>query len=295
MATPRKQLKKLAPFAYVTPITLILLVFVVGSLAISAVLGFTRYNIISPPTFSGLSNYLRLPDDIKFVKTVRNTAVLLLLITPLNTILGLVLSVFLNHNRKRFFGRLANWAVFVPFLCSGAVVGIVWREFLNGNFAPIVKAFGLFGINPAMLLGSGSTALLVTALICVWKDLGYYAVIYSAGLLSIPESYYEAARVDGAGPVSRFLNITLPLMKPSIILVAFLSATTALSVIDMILTMTGGGPNNATATVVVYAYSMCFGSGNAGYAMAIANILLIVVLCIVFLQRRVLSKDVSEV
>lgn len=116
------------------------------------------------------------------------------------------------------------------------------------------------------------------------------------GLLGISESFYEAAKVDGAGTVTRFFRITLPMLKPTIILAVFLSITSSLQCFDLIYTMTGGGPNNASTTLVIYAYSLCFaGSSSAGYAMAVSNILFVVILVIAMLQRGMMKREASEI
>lgn len=290
-----ENMKRFTPYGYITPIIVLLLLFVVCSVVISIVLGFTKYNIINPPVFKGLDNYARLISDPKFLKSLKNTIKLMLVIVPLQTVLGIVLAVFLVSNRKRVLGRIANSVIFIPFLCSGAVVGVVWKEFLNGGNQALEAFFGLFHVNPAMFLGDAATALVTVGLIAVWKDIGYYAVIYSSGLLSISDTYYEAAKVDGAGVVKRFFTITLPLLKPTIILVFFLSVTTSFKILDLIITMTGGGPNNASTTLVLYAYTLCFRGGNAGFAMAISNVLLLITMGFALLQRRWIRKEASEI
>lgn len=288
-------IRKAEPYCYIAPIALILILFVVGSVIISIVLGFTKYNIMQPPVFRGLDNYSKLLTDSKFIKALKNTLKLMVMIVPLQTFLSIVTATFLVANRKRFLGKLANCIIFIPVLCSNAVVGVVWRELLNGKLPLIEKFFGLFGIKPSMLLGDAKTALTVVAMVAIWKTLGYYVVIYSSGLLGISETFYEAAKVDGAGKVKSFFLITLPMLKPTIILGIFLSITSSLQCFDLIFTLTGGGPNNASTTLVVYAYSKCFSSGSAGYAMAISNVLFLVILFVALLQQRMIRRDASEI
>ncbi len=285
----------IAPYLYITPITLILLLFVIGSVMISIVLGFTKYNIITPPVFEGLDNYIRLASDSVFLKALINTLKLIALIVPLQTVLGIAVSVFLVANRKRMLGKLANCIIFIPVLCADAVVGVVWRELLNGHFPVVEAVFGVFGIDPSLLLGSSKTALIVVGMVAVWKYMGYFSVIYSSGLLGISDTYYEAAKVDGAGKIRCFFSITLPMLKPTIIMAVFFSLTQSLRCFDLIFNLTGGGPNNATTTLVLYAYNSCFGSSRAGYAMAISNILLLVVLLIALLQSRMMRREASEI
>lgn len=295
MEEKKKRLKKAGPYLYIAPIAIILVIFVIGSVMVSIVLGFTKYNIMTEPVFQGLKNYTKLIADSKFRKALKNTLELMVLIVPLQTVLGIVLSVFLVANRNHFLGKLANSIVFIPVICAPAVVGVVWRELLNGKI-PVVEAFfGLFGIEPSMLLGDAKTALVTVGMVAVWKWMGYYIVIYSSGLLGISNTYYEAARVDGADRVKCFFSITLPLLKPTIILGVFLSVTSSLQCFDLIFNLTGGGPNNASTTLVVYAYSKCFSSGTAGYAMAISNVLFLVVLAVAMLQRNMMKREASEI
>lgn len=290
----RTGLKKIEPYCYITPITLILLLFVVGSVIISIVLGFTKYNIITPPEFRGIDNYTRLIEDTKFVKAFFNTLKLLIYIVPLQMAGGIVMAVFLLANRKKILGKVANCVIFIPFLCSNAVVGVVWRELLNGK-NPVVEAlFGIFGLQPSMLLGDAGKALYVVAGVAIWRWMGYYTVIFLSGLMSIPETCYEAARVDGAGKVRSFFSITLPMMKPTIIMALFLSLTTSLRNFELIFNLTGGGPNNATTDLVMYVYTLCFKSGSAGYAMAISNVLFLIVLVFALLQQGMLKREASE-
>ncbi len=286
---------KVAPYCYIAPITLILVTFVIGSVIGSIILSFTKYNIMTEPIFQGSKNYVKLMSDIKFIKALKNTLGLVVLIVPLQTVLGVVISVFLVANRHRFLGKLANSVVFIPVICAPAVAGVVWRELLNGKIEIVEKFFGLFGIQPSMLLGNARTALITVGMVAIWKWMGYYVVIYTSGLLAIPDTYYEAAKVDGAGKVRCFLSITVPLLRPTIILGIFLSMASSLQCFDLIFNLTGGGPNNASTTLVVYAYSKCFGSGDAGYAMAISNILFVVILAVALLQRDMMKRKTSEV
>lgn len=295
MSKHKTGFRKAEPYCYITPIALILIVFVIGSVIISIGLGFTKYNIMGEPIFRGVENYTKLMNDSKFMKALKNTIKLMVMIVPFQTLLSIVTATFLVANRNRFLGKLANSMIFIPVLCSNAVVGVVWRELLNGKLPLIEKFFGLFGIQPSMLLGDAKTALTVVAMVAVWKTLGYYVVIYSSGLLGISETFYEAAKVDGAGKVKSFFMITLPMLKPTIILGIFLSITSSLQCFDLIFTLTGGGPNNASTTLVVYAYSKCFSSGAAGYAMAISNVLFVVILVVALLQQRMMRREASEI
>lgn len=288
-------IRKIEPYLYITPITLILVVFVAGSVLISIALAFTKYNILTPPVYRGLDNYTRLLGDVKFLKALKNTMKLMVCIVPLQMVSGIIMAVFLLANRKRFWGKVTSCVIFIPFLCSNAVVGVVWRQLLNGKIPPVEWLFGLFGLEPSMLLGDSKRALYVVAMVAIWKWMGYYTVIYLSGLMSIPPACYEAARVDGAGKLRSFFSITLPMLKPTIILTLFLCVTTSLRNFELIFNLTGGGPNNATTNLVMYAYLLCFRSTSAaGYAMAVSNVLFVVVLVIGLMQQGLLKRDTSE-
>mgnify|MGYP004727510265 FL=1 len=175
----KKKIQKLTPYCYITPITLILVTFVIVSVIISIVLSFTRYNIMTPPVFYGIKNYVRLLSDAKFLKALKNTLKLMVMIVPLQTVLAIVISTFLVSNRDMLVGKIANSVIFIPVLCSNAVTGVIWREMLNGKFPVVEKFFHLFGIEPSMLIGDAKTALAVVAAVATWKSMGYYVVIYS--------------------------------------------------------------------------------------------------------------------
>lgn len=294
MNKKQEGLKKIIPYCYVAPMTMILVTFTLASIIVTFVLGFTSYDILTPPVFQGVSNYIKIISDIKFMKAFQNTSKLVIMIVPLQMVLGMIISVVLVENKDRFLGKIANWAIFIPFLCSNTVIGVVWRELLNGGIPLIDNAFGVFGIDPSMLLGDGTTALRVIAAVALWKWMGYYTVIFSSGLLGISKTYYEAAKVDGAGRIKSFFKITIPMMKPTIILALFLSFTTAMSNFELIYNLTGGGPNNATMDIVMYVYELCFKYSKAGYAMAVSNILFVIVVIIGLLQRRYINREVSE-
>lgn len=290
----KTELRKIEPYLYITPITLILLVFVVGSVIISILLSFCKYNIITPAQFRGLANYTKLLDDSKFIKAFWNTVKLELYIVPLQMVTGLFMAVFLLANRKRLLGKLASCVIFIPFLCSNAVVGVVWRELLNGKFPLVEWFFGLFGLQPSMLLGDSQKALFVVAGVAIWRWMGYYTVIFLSGLMSISNTYYEAAKVDGAGTIRRFFSITVPMLKPTLIMALFLSITNAMRNFELIFNLTGGGPNNATTDLVMYAYTLCFKSNSAGYAMAVSNVLFVLVMVAALFQKRLLKRETSE-
>lgn len=287
--------KGIAPYGYVMPISLILLTFVVASVVISVLFSFTKYNLLLPPESNGLENYRKLLTDEKMHLALFNTLKIMAMVVPLQVVLSVLFASLIAARKNHFAGKLAKAAIFIPVISSSAVVGTVWKTMLNGRNPVIQGFFSVFGIDTGMLLGSSATAIVTVAMIMVWKNFGYYMVLNLASLSAIPDSYYEAAKVDGGGVVQRFWHITLPLLKPAIIMDVFLSIVMSLQSFDLIYTMTGGGPSNSTLTMVMYAYNLTFKNGKAGYAMAVSNILFLIVLAIVLLQKGFMKREASEI
>lgn len=286
---------QLSAYGYITPILLIMIVFLGVSVLMSVVLSFTKYNILTPPQFNELDNYARMLTDKKFLKALKNTLKIMVYIVPVQTVVSLLVSVVIASKRNTWLGKVANVAIFIPVLSSNAVVGTVWKAILNGHIEVVEKFFAFFGINCSMLLGDADSALLTVAMVSVWKSVGYYAVLYISALINISDHYYEAAKVDGAGRIARFFYVTLPMLKPTTILVVFLGITSSLQCFDIIYNLTGGGPAMGTTTLVFYIYDLCFKAGRAGYAMAVSNMLFLLILITVVAQRKMMRRDASEI
>ena len=171
---------------------------------------------------------------------------------------------------------------------------VVWKQMLNSNIAAVDWFFSLFGLNASTLLGSSSTALATLAAISIWKDVGYSMIFYVAALMDVPKSYYEASQVDGANGWQEFFRISLPMVKPTTVLLVFMGITGSFQVFELIYTLTGGGPGFSTTTIVMYAYNLNFKSNNAGYAMAVSNVLLLIVAVLSILQRKMVARENLE-
>lgn len=291
----KKKQQVFAAYGYIAPIALILLVFLGVSVTMSIILSFTKYNILTPPQFNGLDNYTRMLTDKKFMKALINTLKIMIYVVPLQTVTAIGVGVLIAARKNTWLGKLANIVIFIPVLSSNAVVGTIWKAILNGHVGVVEKIFAVFGIDCSMLLGDAATALLTVAMVSVWKNMGYYAVLYISALMSIPDSYYEAAKVDGAGRWARFRYITLPMLKPTTIMTIFLGITTSLQCFDIIYNLTGGGPAMGTTTLVFYAYDLCYKSARAGYAMSVSNMLFVLILITAVAQRKLMKREVSEI
>ena len=229
------------------------------------------------------------------MKALINTLKIMIYVVPLQTVTAIGVGVLIAARKNTWLGKLANIVIFIPVLSSNAVVGTIWKAILNGHVGVVEKIFAVFGIDCSMLLGDAATALLTVAMVSVWKNMGYYAVLYISALMSIPDSYYEAAKVDGAGRWARFRYITLPMLKPTTIMTIFLGITTSLQCFDIIYNLTGGGPAMGTTTLVFYAYDLCYKSARAGYAMSVSNMLFVLILITAVAQRKLMKREVSEI
>lgn len=298
---PKKRfcIKRLAgkgrPYIFIGPLSLLLFTFYVIPIFLSIYFSFTDYNIIKKPEFIGISNYKDLLLDKTFRASLKNTFLFTLGVVPAQTIFSLFMASWLVSRGKSRLTEFVKGAMFVPVISSMVLVSIVWRILLNGESSPLNMILNILNITQPNWLGDSSIVLFVLMGITVWKNTGYFMILYIAGLMEIPKNYTEAAKVDGAGRWSIFYHITLPLLKPTTIMVVFLGMVWSLQTFDLIYTLTGGGPGNSSMTLVLHIYNNAFKNLNAGYAMTIANILLFFSALAAIVQKRFLKKDKSEV
>ncbi|AWZ49841.1 sugar ABC transporter permease [Clostridiaceae bacterium 14S0207] len=254
---------------------------------------FTKYNIMIPEKFIGFQNYKRLFNDNTFKISVLNTIKFTLIVVPIQTTLAIILAVWVKSRSKSFIGKFAKAVMFIPVMSSMIVIGVIWKALLSGDTSPVNQFLGIFHIGPVNWLGDVNLSLYTLMGINIWKNVGYFMVIYIAALMDIPKSYYEAARVDGATKWQEFKNITLPLLKPTTVMVVFLGSIWSLQIFDLVYSLTGGGPGMSTMTMVMYAYNLNFKNFNSGYAMAVANILFFIIAIATILQRKFIKKENS--
>jgi multiple sugar transport system permease protein len=253
-------------------------------------LSFTDWNLLRPPAFIGLDNYVRLVADPVFWKVFRNTFLYLIIGTPVSLLIAFTVAYHLD--RVRFMHGAIRALYFLPFLTTAAVMGWVWRWFYQpvpiGLFNDILAGFGL----PQQPFLRSTTQALPAALApAVWAGLGFQIVIFMAGLRAIPSTYYEAARIDGVSNWTILTRITLPLLKPTIVFLVVFSSITFLRIFDQVYNMTlndPGGPLNATKPLVLMIYQTAFNSFDMGYAAAQTVVLFLVLLVISVLQLRIL-------
>jgi len=247
---------------------------------------FTTWGPFGGHTWTGLANYRQLLHDPELRSAFVNTiwyCLLGLLGIPVSLVLAAVLG-----RRGRKGVSIYRVLMFLPVVTMPAAVAIVWRWLYNGDYGIINEALRKIGVGGTYWISNPHTALLAVVVVGIWSTIGYNMVILMAGLQAIPRQYYEAAEIDGAGPVRQFLSVTLPLLTPSIFFVTVLSVIGSLQTFDLVYVLIG--PQDAAlpqARSVVYLfYQDAFIDNNRGYAAAMAFVLMLVIAAVTALQFR---------
>lgn len=257
---------------------------VLGPVIAGFVLSFFRWNIISDPVFIGWGNYRELSQDDQFWQALRNTVYYVVGTIPPAVAISLALALALNQPLR---GRaLFRTTYFLPVVSSTVAVAVLWGWMYNTQIGLFNYLLGLVGIPKVPWITSETWAMPAVIIMSVWKSLGYNMILFLAGLQSIPQDYYEAAEIDGAGSFRRFWDITLPLLSPTTFLVVILSVIASFQVFEQTYILTGGGPANSTLTLVLMIFYSGFQDFRMGYASAIAYVLFSLVFIVTMIQWR---------
>ncbi len=270
--------------AFLLPSLLPLAAFTLGPMAASFGISFLDWNLLTSPDWIGLDNYRELLGDEDFWAAVRHTFQFLGMYLPLVFVGGMGLALALNKGVRAigFFRAL----YFMPVVSSWVVVALMWKWLLNPRSGMVNAALGAIGIDGPGWWTDPSWAMPAVVLASAWKDLGFVMVIFLAGLQAIPEDYYEAALVDGAGWWARFRHVTLPLLSPASFFVLTISLINGFQVFDQVFVMTGGGPAGSTTVVVEQIYTNAFRYSRMGYAAAMSWVLFLIVITVTAVQFR---------
>jgi len=263
--------------------------FVLAPVVMSFWYSLTNYNPFTPHTrFVGLDNYRLLLHDQELLTSLRVTTVLTLILVIVPNVAGLGVAMLLN--RKGWFYNAWRGVFFVPVVLSSVVVSIVWTRLLADD-GVVNEALGWVGVRPVGWLSDPSLALYSVAGIMAWQMLGFCVVVYLAGLQSVPDELYEAASLDGAGPVARFRHVTWPLLAPALTINTVVLLITAFKAYDHIQVITNGGPGSGTtATVAFLTLQTGFIANHQGYASAMAVVMLLIVATASAVVLRLLQR-----
>lgn len=281
----RRSREALIGYTYILPSMLLILVFHAIPILMIFGMSLTKYNLIQPAKFLGMGNYAKMLIDPYFWDSLVNTIFYTLMVVPSQTIISLIVAVSLANRFRNRFGGFVKSSLFIPVVTSSVLVGTIWLFLFATEGGAVNNLLGLFGISRVNWVGAVATALPSVAIATVWKNVGYFLVIFYAGIMDIPQSLYEAAHVDGASQRQKFFHITLPMLRPITWLVLTLGTIWSFQVFDMVYVMTNGGPGRSTLTLVMTIYNTAFREYNIGYASAVSVVMFLVILVFSLLQK----------
>ncbi|MCF3639283.1 sugar ABC transporter permease [Rhizobium sp. TRM95111] len=281
-----------AAWLLVSPAIALMAVFVLAPLAAVVFLGFTDFELgYSNYRFVGYENYAELMTDRTFRQSLRNTAVYAAIVAPASLFLGLAIALLIeSESIGRAFFRTAY---FLPVASLLVAMATVWQYLLHPSIGPVNALLGLAGLPTPNWLGSADSVLVSLAIIGIWQSAGFNMVLFLAGLTAIPRDLYAAAEVDGAkSPLDRFLLVTWPMLGPTTLFVATISVINAVKVFETVKTLTEGGPNKASEVLLFTIYQEGFVYLRVGYASAMTVVFLAVLVVMMFVQYRLLDREV---
>jgi ABC-type sugar transport system permease subunit len=279
------------PYVWISPALLVFGVFTLLPLAAGLALSLVSWDGIHAASWQGLANYVQVLQDQTFWQALVHNVIYAVGTVVGKIVLALVLAVLLNRALR---GRAVfRTVLFMPVVMSFVVVGLIWSWIYNYNFGLLNAIVGALGLQAWKQdwLGNASIALGALIVVDIWKWFGFHMVINLAGLQSIPNELFEAARIDGASGWQSFWRITLPLLKPVTMINVLLATSGAFNVFDLVYVMTEGGPVNATDVAMLHIYTQAFQFYRFGYAAAMSYILLILVGIVTLILMRVMRQE----
>ncbi|MBP1657122.1 MAG: N-Acetyl-D-glucosamine transport system, permease protein 1 [Bacteroidetes bacterium] len=286
---PTRTFRVLEPYLYLLPTLIGLALFSAGAVAVSFLMSFTHWDIITTPEWIWLENYITLWQSDLFWEVVWNTVYFILLAVPLSVVASLALALAANTTLKGivFF----RTAYFLPVVSSMIAVALVWSWIYNPEYGLLNYLLDLFfGIRGPAWLDSTSWALPAMVIVTVWKGLGYSMVIFLAGLQNIPQDLYHAATIDGAGVWKKFRHITLPMLSPTTFFVIVITLINSFQVFEQTYVLTKGGPANSTLTMSYYIYQNAFQFFQMGKAAALSYVLFAAIFVVTLIQFRIQKR-----
>ena len=283
------------PYVFLAPALLLIAVFVLYPIGAVVYYSFTDWDIVRPPVWAGLDNYQHLIADPTFWKALTHSIVYLI-VTP--TIIAMSIGLAIVVNRKLKGIHIFRALYFVPAVSGSIAIGIAWRWLFdrNGFINSVLISLGAIK-DPIQWLSEPGLVLPIAMLLTIWAGVGYYSVIFVAGLQNIPEELYDAAVIDGCTDFQKHWHVSLPGLRPQIAFVAVISSLAALKVFDEIYVLTNrtGGVLDSATTIVFYLWKQAFVNEHAGYAAAIAIVLLALTLTFSIVNVRLLERGQEQV
>ncbi|MEZ4680937.1 MAG: sugar ABC transporter permease [Caldilineaceae bacterium] len=281
--------RRMAAMLFVLPSLLFLAIFVVYPIIDAFYLSLHRYDLLTPPIWDGLGRYRLLFDDDRFVKALGNTLLFAVMTVPLGTALSLLLAVLVNQPLRAIY--IFRTAYYLPVVTSFVAVSFIWLWIYEPQFGLLNQFLENMGLPTLSWLRDPKTSMLSIAILSIWKNAGYNMIIFLAGLQGVPDYLYEAAEIDGAGPLQRFWHITLPMLSPTTFFVFVVYFIGALQMFTQSWILTQGGPLDSTLTVVYLIYQNGFEFLKMGSAAAMSVILFVIIAIVTYINTRIVRYD----
>ncbi|AZS16330.1 carbohydrate ABC transporter permease [Paenibacillus lutimineralis] len=275
----------IAGYLFVLPMLLTTMLLTIIPIFLSGIISFTDWNFITGLGnihFIGFGNYEELFKDEHFWRAMKNNLTMILTV-PFSMIIALVLAVLID--RVTYFKSFFKVIYFMPFISSFVAVSLLWRVLYHPTSGPINGFLKSIGIaNPPLWLADPQYALIAVMIIMVWTGLGFNMILFIAGLQGIPKDLYEAADMDGASKFRQFMNVTIPMLSPTIFFLLITGIIGSFKVFDLVMVLTEGGPAGSTSVIVHYLYEVAFVNLRSGYASAIGILLLFSLMIVTVVQ-----------
>ena len=280
-------------FCVLAPIFLFIFVFSLLPLVYGLGISFLKYHPLSSNNpFVGLANYAKLSSDRIFPLALSNTLKFVFITVVLNITITLIIARLITTLRSGKLRGFFRMIFFIPCVASLAAVSQVWGgPIYNTRYGLLNIIRGMFGADPINVLGSASTVITALIVFTLWADFGYNVILFSAGIESIPSTYDEAAIIDGAGPLQRFIHITIPLMQRTFVFVTMMTLISHFGMFVQFWVLANAARNNAPMVLTAYVYKLGFVNKDMGYASAVAFVLFGMIMLVTLLQRRFTKVD----
>ena len=284
--------RKVAPYGFILPGTAFYLMVTIMPMFMGLWMSLHRWNILrTRQTFIGLENYASVLTNPVFWEALKNTLIYTVGVVPVQIGLALIVALLLNAEiRGRTIFRLLYY---LPVVTPLSIAAVIWQWIYHPQMGLLNAALSTFGVAPRNWLGDPKIAMFSVIIVAIWAGLGYKMVIFLAALQGIPESYYEAAMIDGANKLDLFRHITLPLLRPTTLYVFITSLISSFQVFGLVNVLTGGGPLDATNVLVMHIYRRAFSDYQFGEASAMSFVLFAIILVFTLVQWKVMGREVS--
>lgn len=291
--TTREKKEWAAAYIFIAPLVIGIFVFYIYPFIQNFWFSFNDVNRFNISTFTGLENYKNLIKDKELYRTLGNTIKYVIITVPVGICLSILIATLLNAKIRGT--SIYRTIYFLPSVTMSVAIALVWKWMYNGEFGILNNILNVFGIEGQNWLSNPKTALYMVMIVGIWMSVGYNMIILLAGMQGISKSYYEAAAIDGAGPVKQFFKITIPMLTPTIFFVMITSIIGGFQVFDTIYMMIGKTSlaYESTQTLVMMFYRYAFDYGQKGYAAAISIVIFAIIMLITIFQFVMQKKWVN--